>query len=440
MAGTYTDIIVVTAPDSAPVGSIVDVEVRIKNIGAFSFFITATGRVGTGLGLQFGDTNQNVGTGDEAVFTDSFAMPNQQVVVTVWSWYWSAEGWVQDDVGSVTVVIGAGPATRAAAITTKILRVDPTVFSGYDTPFPASDVPVGSRIKLKIGIENTGEDTFEIGFRYVITDPGNNTETETAWKNLAAGGIHTFIQPTFQGWPVELAGTWHVLLELIDSYGTVYDSFNGVLFTTVGTVGGEPDLLTDVKLLVSDITGTVSIPAVGLTVNQRFQIMASGLNPGPGPANMGLTWQIVKPDGGILSGVRHESIWTNEGNIQQFIEPSIGSITIDQEGEWSMSLELLRGADDTVIDTWQGVILDAGAAPPGGFGGIGDIFSIIPLMVMMMMMSMMMNMMSDPRGFGAAAVEKGRPFVQIFTTPTKTGKVLKGIEGVGGLFPSKPKQ
>ena len=197
----------------------------------------------------------------------------------------------------MTVKKGTGPAARAARITEKLLRVDPTVFSGYDTPFPTSDVEVGSRIKLKVTVENTGTGTFEVGFRYVITKPNGSTHTETAWNSMVPEEKHKFTQPTFQGWPVDLAGTWNILVDIIDREGNVYDSYNGVLFTTVGVVDGEPDLLTDVKLLVSDITGTVSIPAVGLTVNQRFQIMASGLNPGPGPANMGLAWQIVKPDG-----------------------------------------------------------------------------------------------------------------------------------------------
>ena len=343
------------------------------------------------------------------------------------------------------VCLNAAGAVRAAVITSKILRVDESAFAGYDMPIPVSAVPINSRVKLKIGVENTSSVTYELGFKYTITDPEGTPHTEaTAWKNLNPGGVHTFVQPTINGWTITLTGTFYVLIEIIDREGNVYANYDDELFRTVGVgEGGEEEYITDVQLLFSDVSGTLTPPTTGITVNQRFQIMARGLNPGPGSSQMALRWGVLRPDGSSVSGIDYESFWTNQGNSQGFIVPDLGSITVDQEGQWSMTLELLRGADEDLIDTWQENIFTAGPAPPPGgglFGAIGSIFDIIPLMVMMMMMSMMMNMMSDPRGLGTAVVEKATPFVQIFTTPTKTGKVLKGIEGVGGLFKQAPKQ
>ncbi len=340
-------------------------------------------------------------------------------------------------------LIAAG-ASRAAIITSKSLFVDTGLFAGYETPIPAQEVPTGSAVRLYIAVENTSSVTYELGFRYTITDPAGAPHTEdVAWKNLNPGGTHTFAQPTVGGWTVALSGTFNVLIEIIDREGIVYAEYDGELFSTVGIVGGEPQFINDVQLLFSDVSGTLTPPTTGITVNQRFQIMAKGLNPGPGSSQMALKWVVLKPDMSTVNGIDYESFWTNQGNSQGFIVPDLGSITVDQEGQWSMVLELLRGEDEVLIDTWEGNIFTAGPAPPGGggiFDTIGGIFDIIPLMVMMMMMSMMMNMMSDPRGLRTAVVEKATPFVQIFTTPTKTGKVLKGIEGVGGLFKQAPKE
>ena len=97
MAGKYSDIWLV-APSSATPGSTVVVEAKIKNLCAYAISLTATmGRV-DGTVLRFGAEHKIVGAGKTASWSDSFVMPDEDVKVSVESWYeGTGNAWHSDD-------------------------------------------------------------------------------------------------------------------------------------------------------------------------------------------------------------------------------------------------------------------------------------------------------------------------------------------------------
>lgn len=90
-----------------------------------------------------------------------------------------------------------------------------------------------------------------------------------------------------------------------------------------------------------------------------------------------------------------------------------------------MKLELLRGEESAVVDTWGGdegiTIFDAGPAEAGGWGNILD---LVPALIMVMVMSLMMNLMGSVTspGFGEKAGRVAKKGAQTFIEISGFGK------------------
>ena len=95
MTGLYTDIAYVGGPDSAQEGAVVVIPVEIVNIWTQSFRIYCTGDLSTG--ERFIDTSQVVEPGQTFYLSGIFYMPNQDVTITIKSWYLSEGNFYDDD-------------------------------------------------------------------------------------------------------------------------------------------------------------------------------------------------------------------------------------------------------------------------------------------------------------------------------------------------------
>ena len=104
--GSYTDIVEIIAPAEVDSGDKVSIEVRVKNIGDYSFYIAVTGRY-NGADIAFSPDYANVGAGATYSFTSSFTMPGNDVKVDVWSFYWTGSEWYQDDHNYVNIRLKA---------------------------------------------------------------------------------------------------------------------------------------------------------------------------------------------------------------------------------------------------------------------------------------------------------------------------------------------
>ena len=106
--GAWTDIVDIIAPASAAYGDRVNVEVKIRNLATFGIYIAPTGRY-NGVDLAFSPEYAAVGAGETHSFTTWFTMPNHDVRVYVWSFYWVEPDWYQDDYGYVDIALEAVP-------------------------------------------------------------------------------------------------------------------------------------------------------------------------------------------------------------------------------------------------------------------------------------------------------------------------------------------
>lgn len=104
MAGQYTEIVEIVAPETAGAGEQVSIVVRVKNLGSYAFYIAATA-VFDATQFPVSPEYATVGAGQVQSFSGSFIMPSNAVRVTVWSWYWTGSEWHLDDERSVDIAL-----------------------------------------------------------------------------------------------------------------------------------------------------------------------------------------------------------------------------------------------------------------------------------------------------------------------------------------------
>ena len=101
MAGNYTDIIEIGAPDDAVSGDTVNVYARVKNLWPYTLDMWVAGVVDSE--TRFIDQVAHVGAGDTYTFRGAFLMPGSKVTVNIYVYYGTAQGYILDDSGSKDV-------------------------------------------------------------------------------------------------------------------------------------------------------------------------------------------------------------------------------------------------------------------------------------------------------------------------------------------------
>jgi len=114
-AGGWTSIVSISAPAQAAAGQVVDIEVRVQNIGDFGFYIAVTAQQ-DGVDIPMSPDYAGVDPGATQSFSGSFTMPNHGVTLSAWSFFWDGTAWIQDDY-----------ATRDIAL----IEVGPPQFQGF---------------------------------------------------------------------------------------------------------------------------------------------------------------------------------------------------------------------------------------------------------------------------------------------------------------------
>jgi len=94
--GVYTEIVAIIAPDNAVAGATVDVEVQIKNISTEQVHVYCIGVRDSA--ERFIDWLEAwLGPGSVQSFHGSFIMPNEDVIVNIYTYYRDAEGYLHSE-------------------------------------------------------------------------------------------------------------------------------------------------------------------------------------------------------------------------------------------------------------------------------------------------------------------------------------------------------
>ncbi|GAJ04968.1 unnamed protein product, partial [marine sediment metagenome] len=107
-AGTLTEILNMWATAGPLAGDQVNVTAIVKNISAESLYITCTGLYDD-TPLTFSPDYTWIDPGKNYTFTASFTMPNKDIRLHVWSYYWTGTEWLWDDYVSLDIALGEAP-------------------------------------------------------------------------------------------------------------------------------------------------------------------------------------------------------------------------------------------------------------------------------------------------------------------------------------------
>jgi hypothetical protein len=209
----YADIIDVVAPAEAVAGSRVDITVKIKNLYSDAIGIMAGGALEYGVtpwpGIEFPTNWANVPAGQTQSFSGYFTMPDREVKIHAYSYWYGGGNWHLDDEMVKTVKVAEAV---KGTITRKVLEYNET----------RGSIPVYAGVELEDrglvhiwGRNDTGK-TQRMGIYWFVADPdGYVVEEYTAWEAwpyTGAGSEHEFIGGRFN---LSKAGRYTTWVELM---------------------------------------------------------------------------------------------------------------------------------------------------------------------------------------------------------------------------------
>ncbi|GAI73553.1 unnamed protein product, partial [marine sediment metagenome] len=104
-------------------------------------------------------------------------MPNKDITIDVWSWYWTGTEWVQDDHSYVDIALAEVVEPYKGTIS----RVELEYNQSQD-PVPVSNIPQGERGRVHVWGRNDMTTTQRMGIHWVVTDPDGIEDDYGEWE------------------------------------------------------------------------------------------------------------------------------------------------------------------------------------------------------------------------------------------------------------------
>jgi len=236
LAGKYTDIVDIIAPDSAAQGERVDVTVKIKNIDLeWDHIIACVAEVN---GLRFIDQVALISAGQTHSYSGAFGMAGGDVTIYAYSYYPKPLAvpteWILDDTAQKDITLTE---VFEGTITKKELDYEDRWQS-----FPLYNIPAGTRTRVRITGRNDTSKNQKMGVWLQVKDPdGYVVEEYTKWELgwTGAGNAQEFVSGSFD---LNKVGTYTIAVQLFMDLEAeaVVDDFYGNLCKVVAAVP-EPE-------------------------------------------------------------------------------------------------------------------------------------------------------------------------------------------------------
>ncbi len=156
-------------------------------------------------------------------------MPNKDITINIWSWYWTGTEWVQDDYRYVDIPLAEVVEPYKGTISKMELEYD-----GARANIPAYDIPQGERGLVHIWGRNDMATTQRMGIHWRVYDPDGVVVEDysqwEAWPYTGSGGDHHFIGDRFN---LDKVGTYtmDIALSMNPDDPEIVDTYYGDLCT-----------------------------------------------------------------------------------------------------------------------------------------------------------------------------------------------------------------
>ncbi|MBA7539909.1 hypothetical protein ES705_32198 [subsurface metagenome] len=230
MAGTFTDVVDIVAPNSAVAGESVPVTIKIRNISSSYIHVSAVGVYDSE--ERFIDwPDAWIGPGLTHSFSGSFIMPNKAVTIHAYSWYEDIYGyWNSDDEAARDVSLAE---VFEGTITKKELD-----YEDRWQAVPIYNIPTGTRVRVRITGRNDMASNQKMGAWWQVKDPdGVVVDEYREWETYWTGPGN---EQVFRGGSFDLdkAGTYTLIIALSmnPSDPVIVDDYYGNLCTVEAAV------------------------------------------------------------------------------------------------------------------------------------------------------------------------------------------------------------
>ena len=232
MAGKYTDIVDIVAPDSAVQGKRVDVSIRVRNIDPYWDHVIAC--VAEVDGLRFIDEVQIIRSGETNSYSGAFLMAGGDVTIYASTHYPRDTEWILDDQAEKDVALAE---VFAGTISRMELEYDEDRAN-----IPASNIPQGQRGLVHIWGRNDMSSNEKMGIWWQVKDPdGIVVEEYARWEPFwtGPGEAEEFMGGRFD---LDKVGTYTIAIQLFMDLEAeaVVDDYSGNLCTVAAAVP-EPE-------------------------------------------------------------------------------------------------------------------------------------------------------------------------------------------------------
>lgn len=361
----------IAAPSKAEEGSLVPMSTEVTNISAYDLLFRVKLYAVRDIYAvptpeeTIGSLEVVIGSGQSQVISGTFTMPAWDAIVLVMVYrfidYWDFDVYATEVV-SLDVLTGI------------ITKTEIEVNSIQMSP-PVPGVEVGEDFRLHVWGKNTSSESIKMGLRYVITKPTGIVIERTVfelWPHPGPGDTHHFDEGPAglaTRFDVDEPGTWLLQVYLYGN-GVLLDMEDMVMFIAVGAPPDDPTLMlgeivsVEMKVKAGLLDWDILQLPAKVQVGTNFWIRVVALNKTSGSLQLGIRHTITRPDGSTIDGLYMEKWpYTGGDKLHEFSEPE-DALTVDQSGEWKLKVELLGGSTSQVLDTWEGVMVQATVEPP----------------------------------------------------------------------------
>jgi len=224
MAGTYSDVVEIIAPDTAQAGQTVNVTIKIKSKCSNIFTVACIGVYDSE--ERFIDwLTYNISPGETHSFDGSFVMPYYPPgkVITIHGysyWYGQDDSWHFDDEKTKDVVTIAPPSGR---IVSKWINKAP---EGYGLSMPVTVKADGNTFEVGVSYKNDSSVSITGGCEVKVTRPdGSVVSPAIDWAGMSPGKT---LSKEYNIAEVDQVGNWLVVIRFLKYSSTELNRFSGV--------------------------------------------------------------------------------------------------------------------------------------------------------------------------------------------------------------------
>ena len=246
-------------------------------------------------------------------------------------------------------MVGAAPPEEFAGTITKLeLEYDSAI-----APIPVTDIPQGERGLVHIWGRNDTSTTQQMGISWEVRRPDGVVVEEHAewefWPYTGPGVEKRFVGGRFD---LDKQGTYTLKVDLLMNKPNpvIVDSYSGNLCTVVF----EEFAGTITKLELEYDSAIAPIPVTDIPQGERGLVHIWGRNDTSTTQQMGISWEVRRPDGVVVEEHAEWEFWpyTGPGVEKRFVG---GRFDLDKQGTYTLKVDLLMNKPNPVIvDSYSG--------------------------------------------------------------------------------------